>query len=110
MLGEEKWGEESLREVGGGSGAERGMGLEPAAGLSTLCDVGWRETAPRLPEGVEVKLGLLLRSRKFWATVVAIAFIVLGPRAGIEERELTAAVVTMVGYILGTALEDGLRS
>ncbi len=56
------------------------------------------------------KLFLLLRSRKFWAAVIAIAFIVLGPRAGIEQHELTAAVVTIVGYILGTALEDGLRS
>ena len=56
------------------------------------------------------KLLLLLRSRKFWATVIAIGFIALGPRAGIEQHELTAAVVTIVGYILGTALEDGLRS
>jgi len=56
------------------------------------------------------KAHLLLRSRKFWATVVAIAFIALGPRAGIDQQSLTAAVVTIVGYILGTALEDGLRS
>jgi hypothetical protein len=59
---------------------------------------------------LEAKLALLLRSRKFWATVVAIAFIALGPRAGIDQQSLTAAVVTIVGYILGTALEDGLRS
>ena len=60
----------------------------------------------RLPD----KLLLLVRSRKFWVAVIAITFIVLGPRAGIEQHELTAAVVTIVGYILGTALEDGLRA
>jgi len=54
------------------------------------------------------KLYYLIRSRKFWASVVAIAFVVLGPRAGIEGQELTAAVVTIVAYIMGTALEDGL--
>ena len=56
------------------------------------------------------KLHLLLRSRKFWAAVIAIAFVALGPRAGVEQHELTASVVTLVGYILGTALEDGLRA
>ena len=56
------------------------------------------------------KLHLLLRSRKFWAAVIAIAFVALGPRAGVEQHELTAAVITLVSYILGTALEDGLRS
>lgn len=56
------------------------------------------------------KATLLLRSRKFWAAVIAIAFVALGPRAGVEQHELTAAVVTLVCYILGTALEDGLRA
>ena len=63
-----------------------------------------------LPGEIPAKLTLLLRSRKFWAAVIAIAFIFLGPRAGIAQHELTAAVVTIVGYILGTALEDGLRA
>jgi len=66
-------------------------------------------TAQLSPE-LEHKLALLIRSRKFWATVVAIVLIALGPRAGIQEQELTAAVVTIVGYILGTALEDGLNA
>ena len=64
----------------------------------------------QLPPELGTKLTLLLRSRKFWATVVAVAFIALGPRAGVEQEALTAAVVTIVAYILGTALEDGLRS
>jgi hypothetical protein len=70
----------------------------------------WTSKPAQLPPELGSKLTLLLRSRKFWATVIAIAFIVLGPRAGIDQQELTAAVITIVGYILGTALEDGLRS
>ena len=56
------------------------------------------------------KLYYLLRSRKFWATVVGIVFILVGPRAGVQGPELTSAVLTIVAYIVGTALEDGLRS
>jgi hypothetical protein len=72
--------------------------------------LAWTSKPAQLPAELERKLFLLLRSRKFWATVIAIAFIVLGPRAGINQQTLTAAVITIVGYILGTALEDGLRS
>lgn len=59
-------------------------------------------------DDITSKLYYLIRSRKFWASVIAIAFIVLGPRAGVQQAELTAAVLTIVAYILGTALEDGL--
>ena len=62
-----------------------------------------------MPEDITSKLYFLLRSRKFWASLVAIAFILLGPRAGIEEAEITAGVATIVAYIMGTALEDGIR-
>ena len=62
-----------------------------------------------LAEAASAKLYFLLRSRKFWASLVAIAFILLGPRAGIDETEITAGVATIVAYIMGTALEDGLR-
>lgn len=54
----------------------------------------------------------VLRSRKFWASVIALlySFIsVLAPDFPISE-DLTVSVVTvLVAYILGTALEDGLR-
>jgi len=63
-----------------------------------------------MPEEISSKLYFLLRSRKFWASLIAIAFILVGPRAGIGEAELTSGIVTIVAYILGTALEDGLRS
>jgi hypothetical protein len=55
------------------------------------------------------KLTELLKSRKFWAAAVALGFVVFGSRAGIDQTELLMAVVTVVGYILGTALEDGLK-
>ena len=50
----------------------------------------------------------VLKSRKFWAAMVALAFIFFGPRAGVDAATLTGAVTTIVAYILGTALEDGL--
>jgi hypothetical protein len=65
---------------------------------------------PVIRPDVADKLYYLVRSRKFWASVVAIVLILVGPRAGIQGQELTAAVTTIVAYILGTALEDGLRS
>lgn len=55
------------------------------------------------------KLLYLLSSRKFWATLVAIVVLWFGPRAGIEGAQLTEAVLAIVAYIIGTALEDGLR-
>ena len=55
------------------------------------------------------KIVLVLKSRKFWAAVVALAFAFFGARAGVSADVLTAGVVTIVSYILGTALEDGLR-
>jgi hypothetical protein len=61
-------------------------------------------------QGASAKLYYLLRSRKFWAAVVAIVFIILAPTCGITGQELTAAVITLVAYILGTALEDGLAA
>jgi hypothetical protein len=59
---------------------------------------------------IDDKVYYLIRSRKFWAAVVAITFIILGPRAGVDQSEITGAVLTIVAYILGTALEDGLRT
>jgi hypothetical protein len=84
--------------------SNRGEPRLQAAGAEEAAEAG----GP-LPIGAD-KLALLLRSRKFWAAVVAITLVILGARAGIDQAELTAAVVTIVGYILGTALEDGLSA
>lgn len=54
------------------------------------------------------KLRYLLQSRKFWAAIASIAVIIVGDRAGIDAEKLTLAVGTLVSFIIGTALEDGL--
>jgi hypothetical protein len=54
------------------------------------------------------KLPNLLKSRKFWASVTALAFAVFGERAGVDGAELNSAIGVLIAYILGTALEDGL--
>lgn len=56
------------------------------------------------------KLYALLKSRKFWAAIVGLIFVFFGERAGIPLDQLIAAVAVVVTYILGTALEDGLRA
>lgn len=56
------------------------------------------------------KLLTLLKSRKFWAAVVGLVFLFVGSRAGIDLETLIGAVVVIVAYILGVALEDGLRA
>jgi len=52
---------------------------------------------------------MILKSRKFWAAVIGLVFVFFGARAGVDTQGLIAAVATIVSYILGTALEDGLR-
>ncbi len=54
--------------------------------------------------------GNLFKSRKFWAAVAGLAFAVFGARAGLSQAEVTIAVTTLVTFILGTALEDGLKA
>jgi len=55
------------------------------------------------------KIGQLLASRKFWAAIAGLVSIVLGDRAGVDPAALSGAIAVIVAYILGTALEDGLR-
>lgn len=52
----------------------------------------------------------IFRSRKFWAAVAALLVSVLGERAGMDSTQLTLAISGIVSYILGTALEDGLKA
>jgi len=70
--------------------------------------VGWgRAIANHRRQKVDKFLDLL-KSRKFWAAVVGLVFIFLGERAGVDLAQLVEAVVVIVAYIIGTALEDGL--
>jgi uncharacterized membrane protein len=57
------------------------------------------------------KLIFLLKSRKFWAAVVGLA-VVIASNYGLDlpEEQVLNIVIVLVGYIVGTAIEDGLRS
>ena len=57
---------------------------------------------------MQEKLYYLLRSRKFWATITSLVIVLAGERAGIDSDTLIIGVSTIIAYILGTALEDGL--
>lgn len=53
----------------------------------------------------------LLKSRKFWAAVVGIIYSMIylvWPDFPIPEESVIGVVGTVVSYILGVALEDGL--
>lgn len=56
----------------------------------------------------------LLRSRKFWAAMTALVFMLVKaykPDFPLDESEITNLVTVLAAYILGTAIEDrALRS
>lgn len=54
----------------------------------------------------------LLGSRKFWATVVGLVFLVIktwAPDFPLDADQIAGILAILVSYILGPALEDGLR-
>lgn len=59
------------------------------------------------------KLLSVLKSRKFWAALVGLVFVIVKayvPDLPVTEEQVAGFVYVLVAYILGTALEDGLRS
>jgi hypothetical protein len=59
------------------------------------------------------KFILLLGSRKFWAAVIGLVLVIVKawrPDFPLAEDQLVAVVWVLVAYILGTGIEDGLRS
>jgi uncharacterized membrane protein YdjX (TVP38/TMEM64 family) len=55
------------------------------------------------------KLKALLSSRKFWASVLGLAILIIKafrPDFPITEDQMTSIVVVIVAYIFGTAIED----
>lgn len=55
----------------------------------------------------------LLSSRKFWATLVGLVFMVIKavkPDFPLDGDQLAGILALLVSYILGTALEDGLSA
>lgn len=60
---------------------------------------------------MESKWLYLLRSRKFWAALVGLVFVLVTsfiPDFPMDQEQITNIVYTIVAFILGTALEDGL--
>jgi hypothetical protein len=56
------------------------------------------------------RLTIAIESRKkLIAALAGVIVAVLGDRAGVSGDALTLAVITIVSYITGTAIEDGLR-
>jgi hypothetical protein len=56
------------------------------------------------------KLLGLLKSRKFWATFVGMAFVVLKayvPQFPFSEEQILAAVALVAAYVIGTGLDGG---
>lgn len=78
-------------------------------------------TQEQLPEGAQPvtvadaapRGGSILRSRKFWAAVVgllvALGVLNIGEAQQVNLVEAIVTVATTVAYIIGTAVEDGLR-
>lgn len=59
------------------------------------------------------KFKLLLGSRKFWAALVGLLVMIVKawyPDFPLDPDELAGIIAILVTYILGTALEDGLRA
>ncbi len=59
------------------------------------------------------KWKLLLSSRKFWAAMVGLIFLVVrnfDPNFNVPEEETIAFISILAAYILGVALEDGISS
>lgn len=59
------------------------------------------------------KWKVLLSSRKFWATLVGLVLMVIRavkPDFPLDGDQLAGILALLVSYILGTALEDGLRA
>ena len=55
------------------------------------------------------KLQTLLASRKFWAALIGLGLIIIKayrPDFPITSDQMTAIVVILVGYIMGTAIQD----
>lgn len=58
------------------------------------------------------KLLMLVKSRKFWAALVALVLIIVrafDPEFPLDEELLTKVVWIVVAYIVGTGIEDAGR-
>lgn len=52
----------------------------------------------------------LFKSRKFWASLIGMAFVFLGEKAGATPEQITDAVYLIVSFVLGLAYVDGQKA
>ena len=55
------------------------------------------------------KLGMLFKSRKFWAAIVGVVMMIvteLFPNFPLDEAQVEQIVWLLVAYIVGTGIED----
>lgn len=54
----------------------------------------------------------LVHSRKFWATLIGLLLIIIRtiwPALPLSDDQISAMVLTLVAFIVGTGLQDGLQ-
>lgn len=59
------------------------------------------------------KLMTLLRSRKFWAALAGLVMVIvkaIWPDLPLDDEQVGSMVWVLAAYILGVAVEDGLRA
>jgi len=59
------------------------------------------------------KLKDLVKSRKFWAAAMGLVMVALKgfyPDLPVDEETISNLVYVLIAYILGTAVEDGLKA
>jgi hypothetical protein len=76
--------------------------------IGTAIEGGWKEFGD-----VKSKLFGLLQSRKFWATLVGFALTLMNslfPDFPLEAEHILPLIVTVMSYVLGTAIEDKAKN
>ena len=52
----------------------------------------------------------LLKSRKFWAALVGLLVVFLGERGGLTPQQITDAMIVLITFIGGVAVENVAKS